>query len=907
MTHPKYKYGIASDTTGARGQQGGRIIGEAFPATDERLEPGWLRNALGDTQTKLTTISWTSDDNWVLAADIPWALIEAWGAGGGSTQNVGAGGGGAYTRRVIRGIEARTYFVQCGISAINTDGEDSFIRALDVEADPDLGIISLYKLDETAGLVAADAIGGHDANHDNNGNVIIDQAAQVGRGVKYGDGVANGNFNTTTIPDNSDHNFERTDPFSLVFWINRIGGTGGNDHVLIQKYDTTNSIGWAANLANISAGDEVFFRLRGAGAANRIEVYTTASLTTGLKQVAITYDGSGAAAGVKIYFDGVEQALTVSNDNLTGSTINSADGRFGDVFESSEILLDEVSIHRVALTAAQVEQMRLEGVAGRSNADLWLAIAAGGKSGTNGGNGGAVADCLGDLSFAGGDGDQGTLNREGGGGAGDREASTGREGGERNGGQGGSSLQVAGVPGGGARSGQFTQEAGSRGWVRLTYFEPRASGYPTILGREWGRDETAGTTRTIKLPFSRTGELLLVLWASKQNDDGAGDHEMPAGWTRLTIGSQSTEITSAVFYKISDGAEADPTIATIDSVRGSWIVLRITGGNVPTGSTSNGDSTAATGGEHSVSTIAKRLWLSMCGLDLLEGSSEVRFTSTFDGNLGPVFGDIFYHQGKGADGESVALAVATAEHDDLLENPMNWEISPQSEWVAHTVEITSNEDPATQGELAQVLALLPNHRFQWQQGVTITSGDVTQLDDLIAGGGWQMDAPTANDPAWDDGGIVFNAFGSDLLRSNSASRLLDFSNQPFEWIWILGGGIPTFGMGATSAPRFWVDGTNEQASYNDLNNLSWSSTNPLVFSFGHDGADAFITEDEVIVASDTVALGNPFGSTSIEWGGFNGANFASFTMLECFVWVGRPLTVAERALVQAYALKRYPW
>ncbi len=73
--------------------------------------------------------------------------------------------------------------------------------------------------------------------------------------------------------------------------------------------------------------------------------------------VFFTYDGSGTASGVKIYFDGVEQPITTIGTFPTSGIQNNADLLIGSRFTgNSEMLgqLDDIRIYNKELTASEV-------------------------------------------------------------------------------------------------------------------------------------------------------------------------------------------------------------------------------------------------------------------------------------------------------------------------------------------------------------------------------------------------------------------------------------------------------------------------------------------------------------------------------------------------------------------------
>ena len=102
----------------------------------------------------------------------------------------------------------------------------------------------------------------------------------------------------------------------------------------------------------------------GTSANNRIEVDGSSNVCDAHNIVHITYDGSGVAAGVKIYVNGVLDTMTVNVDNLTGSIVNAnkfcvacqedATGTHGS-FALNDLMMAFI-LDNVARSAAYVSQ-----------------------------------------------------------------------------------------------------------------------------------------------------------------------------------------------------------------------------------------------------------------------------------------------------------------------------------------------------------------------------------------------------------------------------------------------------------------------------------------------------------------------------------------------------------------------
>ncbi|MEP7314828.1 MAG: DUF1553 domain-containing protein, partial [Pseudomonadota bacterium] len=116
--------------------------------------------------------------------------------------------------------------------------------------------------------------------------------------------------------------FERTDPFSIDLYIKpRVGKPyTGAGIVFFQDQRA----GWSV----LSEGDRVRFDIVHAAPFNQISVLTQAKVPQGQwTHVAVSYDGSSRASGVKLFLDGKPAAVEVVSDHLTRSALPY--GRYG--------------------------------------------------------------------------------------------------------------------------------------------------------------------------------------------------------------------------------------------------------------------------------------------------------------------------------------------------------------------------------------------------------------------------------------------------------------------------------------------------------------------------------------------------------------------------------------------------
>lgn len=219
-----------------------------------------------------------------------------------------------------------------------------------------------------------------------------------------------------------------------------------------------------------------------------------------------------------------------------------------------------------------------------------LCIAKGGKSGATSA-GGLASASTGTTKFDGGNGQVGTGNEIGGGGAGEAGAASGTTPGVSTGGF--NTVGVAGrALGAGGSSQAAAQFAGGRGEVRVDYDVPGVAGYPRVRARTFGRDAANGTTRNASLTNLGTivaGEKLIAVVIS----DGIPVIDMP-GWTKLGQENEATsQVSGAWFHLTAAGGETAATITTDASEQVAWEIWRLQGAGTPEFADTNGNSTNA--------------------------------------------------------------------------------------------------------------------------------------------------------------------------------------------------------------------------------------------------------------------------------------------------------------------------
>lgn len=157
------------------------------------------------------------------------------------------------------------------------------------------------------------------------------------------------------ITTNSDLDFDRYEPFTLAFWGKKVVGASG---VVIGNRDSTASFrGWEFVWSNVNG---LYLILDGgAGSTNRIDVYTNPTVYEEDRwyHIAVSFDGSGSASGVRMFVDGAEVSTVIFQDLLVDTTVSTANvtigARNGDT-NFFDGLLDGISIYNRVLSPSEI-------------------------------------------------------------------------------------------------------------------------------------------------------------------------------------------------------------------------------------------------------------------------------------------------------------------------------------------------------------------------------------------------------------------------------------------------------------------------------------------------------------------------------------------------------------------------
>jgi hypothetical protein len=153
--------------------------------------------------------------------------------------------------------------------------------------------------------------------------------------------------------------------FSLAVWLKP---AAKNEVTVLQSLDDSGSgfqlaLDETSVIADLKRGSHVQFNLLHGQAGDAIRIQTRERFAQqSTYHVAIVYDGSGTASGIKLYVDGTQREVDVISDGLSGAPAHAATlqigaKKFGNPYKGQ---LDDLRWYERPLTAAEVEQLAIE-------------------------------------------------------------------------------------------------------------------------------------------------------------------------------------------------------------------------------------------------------------------------------------------------------------------------------------------------------------------------------------------------------------------------------------------------------------------------------------------------------------------------------------------------------------------
>ncbi len=183
------------------------------------------------------------------------------------------------------------------------------------------------------------------------------EAGQVGRALEL-DGETQVSFGGGAL------RFDRTEPVSLALWFR---ANTRNPNALLQKLDLENgrrgfeiTFDFAELLVERKRGAHLSISLIHRWPDDAIRVRSRERLPIGeWHHLAVLYDGSGRAAGLKVRIDGKHLDVEVVEDHLTGAIASAGPLEVGAKAPNGPYKgrLDDLRFYRRPLTAAEIEQL----------------------------------------------------------------------------------------------------------------------------------------------------------------------------------------------------------------------------------------------------------------------------------------------------------------------------------------------------------------------------------------------------------------------------------------------------------------------------------------------------------------------------------------------------------------------
>lgn len=241
---------------------------------------------------------------------IPTVQWESSTDSGATWSNVGGATSPTYTTGALTsgdsGTQYRAVFSNTGGSATTVAATVTIVFSTIVPS----GLLSLWAMDEGTGTTFADPVGSNTLTATGVTFGTVGQDGFAGKPALFDRATS-----FATAANISPEDFTGSSAFSVSAWINPSSVSGGASvRTIMTNADDTVGPGWQFSQYDSS----LLFSLTGTGGGIVIFVINILTAST-LQHVAFTYDGSGAAAGVKVYLNGVLQTNSVNADTFSGS------------------------------------------------------------------------------------------------------------------------------------------------------------------------------------------------------------------------------------------------------------------------------------------------------------------------------------------------------------------------------------------------------------------------------------------------------------------------------------------------------------------------------------------------------------------------------------------------------------
>jgi hypothetical protein len=362
--------------------------------------------------------------------------------------------------------------------------------------------------------------------------------------------------------------------------------------------------------------------------------------------------------------------------------------------------------------------------------------------------------------------------------------------------------------------------------------------FPTVATRSSGGTSAANTTsHPITLPSGIVaGDLLLCVFSV----DGQPTCSPSAGWAKLGQATQGTAVTGAVFWRHATGADA-LTVTTSASEQSTHIVLRITGGGIPTGASAAGSSTNSNPPNLADAVTADYLWVATRSADSTNVASAAPAS----------FGNLQSQTASGTGGASTNTAERNLNAASLDPGTFT---STNTTWVSWTIAIPTGTTLPSRTVLDAfddgAIGVPPWE--DWGAPQTAETGGTLRITSTLASGYYGVDWDTAN---FD----INEAYLGTTLVSAGNQALTSFEAYPVLLIW-----------DATNTAYWLISGnvvyvyTQVAGVYTQRASFAYDSAVHRQFVIGESGGNLlWLWSTDGSVWRVAFSLANPFGSTSV--------------------------------------------
>lgn len=235
------------------------------------------------------------------------------------------------------------------VEVVNSGASAQIAPKTTIRSGPDIYLT--WRFNETEGTIAADS-----SQYNRPGTLVTFEGYNPAQWVagKLNNAISQpGEYESNDSVEGGDiAGFEWNEPFSIECWFNQ---SPGYDVIITGNYNSTEVKGWHLGI------QEGYLRMSLVGGSeNFIQTFSTSIVTTNTYQhLVVTYDGTGLAAGIKFYLDGLLLTNSVYSDTLAEVSIVPT----ANIFHVGAIptiggwtgQLDEFNLYTVILSQANVD------------------------------------------------------------------------------------------------------------------------------------------------------------------------------------------------------------------------------------------------------------------------------------------------------------------------------------------------------------------------------------------------------------------------------------------------------------------------------------------------------------------------------------------------------------------------